>query len=238
MKVESGKYKSILFISDQHFPYNHPDIIAFLSECKSVFKPDRVVNVGDETDGHSISFHTHDPDLLSPSAELKEAIERMRPLYKLFPKMDLMESNHGSLVYRRGKAFGIPQGALKSYRDVLEAPPGWEWHDYLILQPSHGAPIFICHGRTSNGMANGKNVGMNFVQGHHHSKFDIQCWANDFNLYWAMTVGCLIERRSLAFAYGKTMGPKPIIGLGVVIDGWPRLVPMKLDSHGRWIGKL
>lgn len=238
MQVQDGKFKSILFISDQHFPYNHPDIIAFLTECKSRFKPDKVINVGDETDGHSISFHTHDPDLLSPSDELKTAIERMKPLYRLFPEMDLLESNHGSLVYRRGKASGIPNMVLKGYRDILEAPPGWHWHDYLIVNSTHGAPIFVCHGRNSNVLVNSKNVGMNFVQGHHHSRFEIQCWANDFHLYWGMTVGCLIERRSLAFAYGKTLNSKPIIGTGVVLDGWPLLVPMKLDRHGRWIGRL
>jgi hypothetical protein len=238
MQVAPGKWKSILAISDQHFPHNHPDIVAFLAECKSKLKPDKVVNVGDETDGHAMSFHEHDPDLLSPGKELETAIRRLEPIYKLFPEMDLMESNHGSLVFRRGKAFGIPRHVFKSYRAILEAPQGWNWHEYLILNPTQGAPIFVCHGRSSNVLANSKNVGMNFIQGHHHSKFEIQSWANDFHLYWGMTVGCLIDRKSIAYSYGKTLNQKPIIGLGHVQEGWPRLIPMILDRHGRWTGRL
>ncbi|MDX1471731.1 MAG: metallophosphoesterase, partial [Flavobacteriaceae bacterium] len=87
------KNKSILVISDTHFPYQHPSCIEYLKEVKRVYKPDRVVHIGDEIDGHAISFHSHDPDLLSPSDEFQLAIERLQPLYSLFPKVDVIESN-------------------------------------------------------------------------------------------------------------------------------------------------
>ncbi len=232
------RYKSILCISDQHFPHNHGDIVSFLKEIKSAYSPERIVNIGDETDGHAMSFHEHDPDLLSPGKELETSIKRLQPIYKMFPEMDIMDSNHGSLVYRRGKAFGIPKHAFKSYQQMLEAPIGWKWHDHLVLQGTEGAPIYFCHGRSNDALKNSKNVSMNFVQGHHHSRFEIRYWANEVSLYWGMTIGCLIERRSLAFAYGKTLSEKPIIGCAIILDGWPRLLPMVLDKHGRWIGKL
>ena len=38
--------KSILIISDTHFPYHHSDTISFLKEIKSVYKPDKIVHIG------------------------------------------------------------------------------------------------------------------------------------------------------------------------------------------------
>ena len=65
--------KSILCISDQHAPYHHPDTLDFLAALKKEYKPDCIVNMGDELDWHSISFHDHHPDLRSPKDELTEA---------------------------------------------------------------------------------------------------------------------------------------------------------------------
>ena len=65
--------KSILCISDQHAPYHHPDTLYFLAALKKEYKPDCVVNMGDELDWHSISFHDHHPGLHSPKDELEIA---------------------------------------------------------------------------------------------------------------------------------------------------------------------
>jgi hypothetical protein len=40
--------KSILVISDQHAPYHHIDTLDFLKAIKLKYKPDCVVNIGDE----------------------------------------------------------------------------------------------------------------------------------------------------------------------------------------------
>jgi hypothetical protein len=53
-----------------------------------------------------------------------------------------------------------------------------------------------------------------------------------------MRVGCLIDDASMAFAYNKVFKERPVIGCGIVINGFPRLIPMALDKHGRWKGKL
>ena len=42
------KNSCILIISDMHAPYGHQDTIPFLKEIKRVYKPDRVVCVGDD----------------------------------------------------------------------------------------------------------------------------------------------------------------------------------------------
>jgi hypothetical protein len=229
-------FKSILVISDTHIPFNHADVVSFLRHLKKKHKPDRVVHIGDEIDFHAISFHDSDPDLMSPGDELKTAIRRLKPLYKLFPEMDLLESNHGSLVYRKGKHHGLPRSVLKSYRDVLEAPPGWRWHFELILPMSNGEKVYFHHGKSANGLKLSQAMGMATVQGHHHETMAVQYWGNPLGLYWSMQVGCLIEKSTLAFEYCKNNMKRPLIGTGVIRNGLPILEPMILNKRGRWVG--
>lgn len=232
------KNASILVISDSHFPYNHGDLIAFLRALNEKYKFDRVVHIGDEVDYHAISFHDSDPDLMSPGDELKTSIARLKPLYELFPNVDLLESNHGSLVYRKQKHHGLPRHVFKSYREILGAPKGWRWHFELVIKASNGMPIYLHHGKSSNGLKLSQALGMSCVQGHFHESMSVQYWANSLGLYWSMQVGCLIEKETLAFEYCKNNLKRPLIGCGVILSGHPKLEPMILDKSGRWIKKL
>ena len=91
-------YKKILVISDTHFPYHHPDTFAFLTKLNKEYKPDHVVHIGDEMDWHSINVsHVINPDLPSPADELLVGRSLCKQLEKIFPKMVLLESNHGSM---------------------------------------------------------------------------------------------------------------------------------------------
>jgi len=238
MGRKRGKNSRVLIISDTHYPYQHPDTYDFLKKIKEEYDPDKVVHIGDEIDGHSISFHNTDPDLLSPSQEFEKAIDELRDLYKMFPNVDLVESNHGSLVYRKAKAHGLPASVIKPYREMLDAPKGWNWHKELVLVLSDGRPCLFHHGKTSSPMKLSKNMSMSSVQGHYHSKFQINYWANPIDLYFDMYVGCLIDDKSLAFAYNKTTIDRPLIGCAMIIKGQPVLLPMVLDGSGNWIGKL
>lgn len=230
-------FKSILVISDSHFPYNHPDIIAFLRHLKKKHKPDKIVHIGDEVDWHAISFHDHDPDLMAPSDELKTAINRLKPIYKLFPEVDVLESNHGSLVYRKGKTHGLPRHVFKSYREILEAPKGWKWHPDLTLKCSNDQLVYFHHGKSSDILKVSQSMGMSSVSGHFHEKFEVRYWANSLGLYFAMIVGCLIDDDTLAFNYNNCNLKRPLIGCAVIVDGHPVLEPMVLNKMGRWIGK-
>jgi len=232
------KYERILVISDMHQPYSHPDLIAFLKEIKNKFKPDCVVCIGDEIDGHSISFHDHNPDLDNAGREFRQAIKGLSNVYALFPKVFIVDSNHGSLVYRRAIASGLPHGVIKSYRDMLEAPKGWVWSDDLVLYASNNQQIYFHHSRGSDVLKVSQQMGMSVVQGHSHSQFEIRYWSNPNHLHFGMTVGCLINNKSLAFAYNKLQVKRPIIGCGIIIDGQPKLLPMVLNKNGRWIKKL
>ena len=134
----------ILIISDLHFPYAHKDSLPFLKTVKSWLKPDRVVNIGDEVDYHAISFHDKDPDLDNATQELLKARENIKKLEKLFPKMDLLHSNHGSLVFRKRKYHGLPDYIIKDYADILDVnKKNWKWHDKLILHDKYGSYYFV-----------------------------------------------------------------------------------------------
>jgi hypothetical protein len=234
-----GKNERVLVISDIHAPYYHVDTVPFLTALKKFIKPDRVILTGDEIDWHSISFHDKDPDLpFSPSSELERAIELLKPIYELFPGADVLESNHGSLVYRKGKHGGLPRYVFKDYREIIEAPKGWNWHMELVITLSDARQCYFTHGKSANGLRLGQSMSMNTVQGHHHSVFDIQYHANPTDIFWSMIVGCLIDDKSLAFAYNKTTLKRPIIGCGAILDGQPKLLPMVLDKNGRWIRKI
>jgi UDP-2,3-diacylglucosamine pyrophosphatase LpxH len=237
MKLD-GKYKSVLCISDLHQPYTHPDTFSFLKAIAREYSPDLVVCLGDELDFHAISFHKSNVDLFSAGDELKTAISRLQPFYEFFPKVHVLDSNHGSLVYRRLKDAGIPLHVVKSFREVINAPKGWKWHEDLLVTMSNGQEVYFCHGRSNNVLKESQLHSQNFVSGHWHSTFEIKYWANKNSLYWGMSCGCLVDQSSMAFEYAKNFSKKFIVGTGIIIEGIPRLVPMVLDKHGRWIGRL
>jgi hypothetical protein len=76
------------------------------------------------------------------------------------------------------------------------------------------------------------------VQGHYHTKFLLSWWANTDDLFFGMQVGCLINQKSLAFAYAKNFNTRFILGCSVIIDSVPRLLPMVLNNKVDWIGRI
>ena len=229
--------KKILVISDMHLPYQHKDAIKFLTEIKKEFKPDTIISIGDLLDGHALSFHDSNPDLFSAGHELKKAKEYVRQLEDLFPKLVEVDSNHSSLIYRRALKHGLPREYLKDYGDFLETKK-WQWVDDLTLTMSNGQRCFFTHGRSADILKVSQTMGMSAVQGHYHTKFLISWWANPDNLFFSMNVGCMINQKSLAFAYAKNFKTRFIIGCGIIINGIPRLLPMVLNAKGDWIGKV
>ena len=225
----------ILLISDLHIPYHHQDAIAFLTHLKEKYNPTRVICLGDEVDGHALSFHDSDPDLPSAGDEIRQALPVIAELFKIFPKMDILESNHGSLVWRKAKVFGIPKHYIKSYNEVLGVDSGWKWSFDLTVDLPNGQKCYMHHGKTSNIIQLSQQMGMNALQGHYHETFKIDYWGNSTGLYWGMQCGCLIDDDKLAFNYNNVNIKRPIIGTGLIIDSMPVLEPMRLDKDGHWI---
>lgn len=231
----------ILIIPDMHSPYHHKDTLRFLSDLKERVNPTRVICLGDETDGHGLSFHDSDPNLDSSGPELTKAKRFLRKLAAIFPIMDVCHSNHGSLIYRRSYKFGIPVQYIKSYRNILFdglEGDGWEWKDKIFAKLPNGDTVLFQHQSSGDILANAAHERANIVQGHEHGKFEIQHRASSSSLYWSMVSGCLVNNNSLAFAYGKLFPKKPIIGAALIIDSIPSLVSMPLTPLGRYKKKL
>lgn len=229
--------QTILVISDFHAPYNHPDAVDFLRACKKKFKPTDVVCIGDETDFHAMSFHDSNPDLPSAGDELKLAIKELKKLYRLFPECTVVESNHGSMVLRKALAKGFPQAVLKTYNEILEAPKTWKWVPDVTIKTQMG-PVYFCHGKTGGAGKLASQYGMSCVQGHFHEKAQITYISTPERLMFDMHVGCLADDDSLALEYNKINPKRPIVSVGVIIDGVPQLIPMLLNKNGRWVGSL
>lgn len=229
VKVADMKDNSrILIISDMHIPYHHPNLLAFLQMLKDRYQPTRVICIGDELDKHDLSFHDSDPDLASAGDELRNSLPIIAAIHKMFPVMDIIDSNHGSLVWRKAKHHGIPRHYIKSYNDVLEVGPGWKWHNDLTIELPDGQKVYFHHGKSADGLKLSQTMGMSCVQGHYHEKFGINYWGNSLGLYFSMQVGCLIDDESYAFAYNNVNLKRPVIGTGLIIDSIPVLEAMSL----------
>lgn len=235
MKLDTRR---ILNISDQHAPYNHPDMIRFLKAIKKKYKPTLVVNGGDEIDAHALSFHDSDSDLPSAGDELKQASVVLKQLEALFPEMLLLDSNHGSLALRKLKHNGIPMKYLATPHQIYGVSKKWQWVNDLTVTLPNGQLAYFCHGMTKQGIKLAAQRGTNVIQFHFHTEFRIDYIGNPNSLLWSLQSGCLIDRKSLAFAYDKLNLNRPIIGTSMIIDSKPVLIPMVLDKKGRWIGRL
>lgn len=230
-----------LVIFDPHLPYQHKDFFRFVKLVKDTFKPTQVFFTGDEVDNHAISFHDKDPDSpFTAGKELEQAIILMDNFYKMFPVAKVCNSNHGSLVYRKGKHAGLSRSVFKEWSDILEAPAGWSWHDTIIADLGGGYKAVIKHGTGSskNALITAKSFGCCYIQGHHHSTAHIQYFTTEFSTIWGCTGGCGIDHASFAFVYQKENIPKPCLNVLITTNGIPFLVPMIVDSNNDWVGRL
>lgn len=237
MKTINAKNKSVLLIGDSHLPYEHSDYLEFIKAVSKYYNCRIHIHMGDFEDKHAISFHKSDSDLFSAGHELEMVIEKTKEWFKAFPRLKMLDSNHGSLVFRRAKSDGIPLKYYKELKDVYETPT-WSWHEEILLSTNQG-DVYLCHGKSGTYNKLAREVGCSAVQGHFHGKFEIT-WANSvFKERFNMFVGCGINRESLAFAYGKNNMPQPILGCGVIDEeGNPIIIKMRLNKKGRWNGKI
>lgn len=233
-----SKNSRVLVISDLHIPYHHQDAFDFLRALKAKYKPDLIVNIGDELDQHALSFHDSNPDLMSAGDELRSSRKYIKELEKIFPEMTLVHSNHSSLVYRRALKHGLPVEYLRSYNEYLNVSKKWQWVDDLRITLSDGSRAFFTHGMSANVLQLSMQMGCHVIQGHYHSKFSIGYFSNPDALIWSMQVGCLTSQKSMAFDYAKNFKNRFIVGCGMIIEGQPKLMPMVLNKDGRWIKKI
>jgi metallophosphoesterase superfamily enzyme len=237
--MSKKKEKCILVISDIQAPFHHKDTMKFLKAVKKKYKPTRVVNIGDLSDSYCLTAWQKDPDGISANEEISRLLDFTDEYCKVFPKGDILISNHDLRLQRAAVRAGIPRHFLKDYHEWMGLSKGWKFHQELTIDD-----IMFTHG--DEGGAGGahatlnrvKHYGMSCISGHLHTKSEIQYLATRDKLMFGMQVGCLIDRHQLAFAYAKTALRKPVLSVGLVLDGVPMIIPMLLDDEGNWAGRL
>ena len=222
-----------LFVSDTQKPFEAPDALAFCRRIQKEYRipDDHIFHVGDEVDLYHGSMHKKDPDAeLTPNQELMLARKKLKDWYKAFPRMKLAISNHGLRYIRKAVDAEIPAQVLRSYRDLIDAPSGWVWKDRWVFDAGR-TKICMQHGMGYSGRNGHINAafdnGMNTVIGHLHSHAAVNYLNTETRQIWAMNSGCLIHPDAFAFKYGKYNRNKPVLTVGVVVDGGktPLLIP-------------
>ena len=207
--------RNTLIIGDLHCPFERDGYLEFCKRIHDYYKCLRVVMIGDLVDNHAISYHEKDPNGWSPADEMKETDRKLKRWFKAFPKVYLCRGNHDVLVDRKGKTEGLPKRCFKPFREIWELPKGWkDDFDFVFdgVLYTHGTGY---SGKTGHIMAAFDNR-MSTVTGHLHSVAGVEYLANSKSLIFGMAVGCGIDDKQYAFAYGKGFRRKPIVSCGVV----------------------
>lgn len=206
-----------LVIGDTHLPFCVDGYLEFCQRVRDRFQCDTVIHIGDEVDNHAISYHESDPDRLSAGDEAERAMEELRKWYAAFPKVTVLVGNHGALPFRKAMTHGLPRRFLRTYEEIWEAPEGWRWTDEYEKDG-----VLYVHGTGTSG----RNAAINravqarqsVVMGHSHSFGGVQYNSNGKDVIFGLNVGCGVDIKSYAMAYGRTFPAKPTLGCGVVLD--------------------
>lgn len=229
-------------ISDLHVPNEHPDALDFVKAVGEEYGINEWVSVGDEFDGNSISYHEKDPRLPSPKDEFERARDTLNEWFTAFPELTICESNHGGLWKRKLKTAGLYLGENLSYNSIWGIPKSWCWVPSHRIRLECGVLLGIQHSiGAAEATVQRKLRGICLAGGHHHNRMFTTWVSTPDYLLWGMNVGCLIDYHSPAFDYAKPGSEntdRPLLGMGVVVDGCPMNIPMWLDDGGRWKGVL
>jgi len=229
--------KNTLIISDLHFPYTHRDWLPFLTAIKDVYGIEEAKQTGDLTDNHFSSYHEFENGALSGVEELQQSKRMIKQLEELFPKLVVVEGNHDSLTKRKAKTAGIPEEHIRHPNDIYDV--NWDWKERDFFKIDNDTMCLLSHSLSASTVNNAKQFSHCSIQGHHHSSFGLEYFADSSKLRWAMTAGCLIDDHAPVFRYNKrTVLKRPIIGSAVIVDDYPIMVPMKLDKNGRWLKRI
>lgn len=204
--------KNVLVIGDLHEPFCLDEYLQHCVDTYNKYKCNEVVFIGDIIDNHASSYHETDPDGHSAGQELKMAIQRIKQWYSAFPKATVIIGNHDRLIMRKAYSSGLSKMWIKDYAEVL-GTPGWTFTDSIEIDD-----VLYIHGEGGTARARVRRDLQSIVQGHLHSQAYIDwCVGAKFKLF-GMQVGCGVDHKSYAMAYGKE-GPKPAIACGVILQG-------------------
>jgi len=212
-EVKKEKHgKNVLIIGDLHLPFS---LDGYLEHCKDTYKKyncTEVVFIGDIIDNHASSYHETDPDGYNAGEELKIAIQQVKEWYQAFPKATVIIGNHDRIIMRKAYSSGLSKMWIKGYSEVL-GTPGWNFTESIEIDN-----VLYIHGEGGTARSRARRDLQSIVQGHLHSQAYVEWIVGARFKIFGMQVGCGVNNKSYAMAYGKE-GPKPAIACGVVLQG-------------------
>jgi hypothetical protein len=226
IRKTTGNKNNVLVIPDTHLPFEHKDSLAFLKHVKDKFDCGKVIHIGDVIDNYAISRYDKDPSSKTISYEYEEVLAKLKSWYQLFPEVDVTIGNHDARIFRQAALAGLPSSWLKDYKQILKTPDGWNFsfsHEYLGVMYQHGTNY------------SGENAAINIAKenrqstviGHLHTVAGAKYLASKKDTIFGMSVGCLVNDDTYAFAYGKENNRRSVLSCGVVLNGKiPIVIPM------------
>lgn len=220
---QNGNIDNLLIIGDLHAPFTKKGYLKFCREQQEIYDCGTVIFIGDVIDNHFSSYHESDPDGYSAGEELDRAIDMIADWYHTFPKATVIIGNHDRLVYRKAFSSGVSKKWIREYKDVLNTS-GWDFVENTEL-----FGIDFNHGEGGTAKNRMKSELKSQVQGHLHTQLYAEFAVGANFIIFGMQVGCGIDVKSYAMAYGRHF-KKPAIGCGVVLNKGtlPIAIPMKM----------
>jgi hypothetical protein len=132
------------------------------------------------------------------------------------------------LIMRKAFTSGLSRRWIKGLGDVLEVPK-WEFVDEVVIND-----VCYTHGTGSSGERPAYTRALyrrqSHVMGHVHTVAGVNWSVSAHDKIFGMNVGCGVNEKEYAFAYGQYYNKKMIISCGVVLfEGkLPMVIPMEL----------
>jgi metallophosphoesterase superfamily enzyme len=208
--------RRVLIIGDPHVPFGLAGYFDWTKTIADKYQVTDIVCIGDLVDLHASSFHESDPDGMSAGDELKAIREPILKLATYFPNMKVCNGNHDSIPNRKAFSSGLSKRWIKSIKEILleDGLPveGWEFAEDFVIDN-----VMYTHGTGRKARSRGQKDIISIVQGHYHSEGYIEHYVGIKTHIFTMQVGCGIDRKSYAMAYGKHFD-KPHISCGVILE--------------------
>lgn len=220
---KQSETRNVLVIGDLHAPFVKKGYLEFCIKMYAKYHCTDVVFIGDVLDNHFSSYHEVDPDGHGAGRELLLAKEQIAGFYAAFPKAKVCLGNHDLLPNRKAFSAGLSGHWVKPIAEVLDVP-NWEFAEDFIIDG-----VLYTHGTGRKARARCREELISVAQGHYHSESYVETYVSEKELLFALQVGCGVDRKSYAMAYGKHF-KKPQLNVGVVMDNgrYALIEPMRL----------
>jgi predicted phosphodiesterase len=214
----------LLILGDIHIPAHDPKIFDKLRLIMKMYKPEKIIQLGDIVDFKAWSRFQKNPEDDSPNREWIKVKKALDKLHEIIPNMTIIQGNHDNRISKKAIEAGIPESLIRSLSDVFNYD-GWTWTKDKPLVIDN---IAIIHGDEQAGTVSqkAKALGMNVIQGHTHQAS--LSWIRTFNKYFfAVEAGSLLDRNSPAFNYASSFVNKSFNCVVLIEEGVPNIIPLE-----------